>query len=173
MLSSDNIVVFSSVQLLSRVCVFVTPWTAAHQASVSITNSWSPPKPMPSSRWCHLTILSSVIPFSSCPQSFSALGSFQMSQLFSSGGQSIVVLEHFNFNYVWLFCILIFMYLKPPKILTLSLISKCFSFDQCIGFQNECVYSQGILWTFDEVPECPWFKGNSAQRLSSHVVSFV
>ena len=38
--------VFSSVQLLSHVRIFVTPWTAAHQASLSITNSWSPPKPM-------------------------------------------------------------------------------------------------------------------------------
>ena len=37
---------FSSVQLLSRVQLFVTPWTTARQASLSITNSWSPPKPM-------------------------------------------------------------------------------------------------------------------------------
>ena len=37
---------FNSVQLLSRVWLFATPWTAAHQASLSITNSWSPPKPM-------------------------------------------------------------------------------------------------------------------------------
>ena len=37
----------SSVQLLSCVRLFVTPWTAAHQASLSITNSWNPPKPMP------------------------------------------------------------------------------------------------------------------------------
>ena len=43
------------------------------------------------SRWCHPVISSSVVPFSSCPQSFPALGSFQMSQLFSSGGQSIGV----------------------------------------------------------------------------------
>ena len=49
----------------------------------------------PSSRWCHPTISSSVIPFSSCPQSFPASGSFQMSQLFTSGGQSIgVSIEH-------------------------------------------------------------------------------
>ena len=41
--------------------------------------------------WCHPIISSSVIPFSSCPQSFPALGSFQMSQLFASGGQSIGV----------------------------------------------------------------------------------
>ena len=45
----------------------------------------------PLSQWCHPTISSSVIPFSSCPQSFPASGSFQMSQLFSSGGQSIGV----------------------------------------------------------------------------------
>ena len=42
----------------------------------------------PSCRWCHPIILSSVVPFSSCPQSFTASGSFQMSQLFTSGGQS-------------------------------------------------------------------------------------
>ena len=45
----------------------------------------------PLSRWCHPSISSSVIPFSSCPQSFPASGSFQMSQLFTSGGQSISV----------------------------------------------------------------------------------
>ena len=47
------------------------------------------PNPCPSSRWCHPTISSSVIPFSSCPQSFPASGSFPMSQFFTSGGQSI------------------------------------------------------------------------------------
>ena len=45
----------------------------------------------PLSWWYHPTISSSVVPFSSCPQSFPALGSFQMSQLFRSGGQSIEV----------------------------------------------------------------------------------
>ena len=46
------------------------------------------PNSCPLSWWCHPTISSSVIPFSSCPQSFPASGSFQMSQLFTSGGQS-------------------------------------------------------------------------------------
>ena len=46
------------------------------------------PNPCPLSWWCHPTISSSVIPFSSCPQSFPASGSFPMSQLFVSGGQS-------------------------------------------------------------------------------------
>jgi len=45
----------------------------------------------PSSRWCHPAILSSVISFSSCPQSLPASGSFPMSQLFTSGGQCIGV----------------------------------------------------------------------------------
>ena len=43
----------------------------------------------PTSQWCHPTILSSVIPFSSCLQSFPASGSFLIIQLFASGGQSI------------------------------------------------------------------------------------
>ena len=45
----------------------------------------------PLSQWCHPTTSSSVVPFSSCLQSFPASGSFQMSQLFTSGGQSIGV----------------------------------------------------------------------------------
>ena len=49
------------------------------------------PNPCPSSRWCHPTISSSVVPFSSCPQSLPASESFPMSQLFTSGGQSIGV----------------------------------------------------------------------------------
>ena len=49
------------------------------------------PNSCPLSRWYHNTISSSVVPFSSCPQSFPASGSFQMSQLFASGGQSIGV----------------------------------------------------------------------------------
>ena len=47
------------------------------------------PHSCPSSQWCHPAISSSVIPFSSCPQSLPAPGSFPMSQLFASGGQSI------------------------------------------------------------------------------------
>ena len=47
------------------------------------------PNSCPLSRWCHPTISSSVIPFSCCLQSFPASGSFPMSQLFASGGQSI------------------------------------------------------------------------------------
>ena len=49
------------------------------------------PNSCPLSRWCHPTISSSVIPFSSCPQSFPASGAFLMSQFFTSGGQSIGV----------------------------------------------------------------------------------
>ena len=49
------------------------------------------PNPCPLTRWCHPTILSSIVPFSSCPQSFPASGSFQMSQLFALGGQRIGV----------------------------------------------------------------------------------
>ena len=81
----------SSVQLLSCVQLFVTPWTAAHQASLSIANSWSLLDLMSIGRWCHPTTSSSVIPFSSCPQSFPASGSLQKSQFFASGSQSIGV----------------------------------------------------------------------------------
>ena len=79
----------SSVHLLSRVQLFATPGTAAHQASLSITNSQSLLKLVSMSRWCHPAISSSVVPFSSCLQSFPASGSFPTSRLFASGGQSV------------------------------------------------------------------------------------
>ena len=82
---------FSSV---ARVWLFATPWITARQASLSITNSWSSLKLMyscPLSQWCHPAISSSVVPFSSCPQSLPASGSFPMSQHFAWGGQSIGV----------------------------------------------------------------------------------
>ena len=80
---------FSSVESLSRVQFFVTPWTAAHQASLSSPTPRAYLNSCSSRQWCHLTISSSVIPFSSCLQSFPAFGSFPMSQFFASGGQSI------------------------------------------------------------------------------------
>ena len=77
------------VQSLSHVWLFATTWTTAHQASLSFTNSRSCSNTSPLSQWCHPTISSSVIPFSSCLLSFPASGSFPMSQYFASGGQSI------------------------------------------------------------------------------------
>ena len=66
----------SSVQLLSRVQLFATPWIAACQASLSIITPGVHPNSCPLSQWCHPTISPSVIPFSSCPQFFPASGSF-------------------------------------------------------------------------------------------------
>ena len=58
------------------------------------------PNPCPLSWWCHPAISSSVVPFSSCPQSFPASGSFQMSQLFTSGGQELEFqLQHQSFQW--------------------------------------------------------------------------
>ena len=82
--------VFVAAPLLSCVQLFGTPWTSACQAFLSFnkcprahlnscTLSW----------WCNPTILSSVVPFSSCFQPFPASGSFPMGQFFTSGGQSI------------------------------------------------------------------------------------
>ena len=66
----------SSVQSLSLVKLFVIPWTAAHQASLSITNSQSLLKLMSISWWCHLTISSSVFPFSLPASIFPSIGVF-------------------------------------------------------------------------------------------------
>ena len=85
----NKIPVLSSFQLLSHVWLFATPCTAAHrvpcppQTPIVCSNS------CPLNQWCHPTISSSIIPFSSCLQSFPASGSFPMSQFFASVYQSI------------------------------------------------------------------------------------
>ena len=82
---------FSSVQSLSYVQFSVMPWL---QKAMPPCPPWTPgvySDSSPLSWWCHPTILSSVIPFSSCLHSFPASGSFPMSQLFALGGQSIGV----------------------------------------------------------------------------------
>ena len=80
----------SSVQSLSHVWLFVTSWTTAHQASLSITNSQSPSKPMPIESVMPSNHLILSHPLLLLP-SITASRSFQMSKLFASGGQSIGV----------------------------------------------------------------------------------
>ena len=82
---------FSSVQSLSCGRLFVTPWITAHQASLSITNSWSSLRLMSIESGMPSSHLILCRPFSYCPQSLPASGSFPMSQFFTCGGQSIGV----------------------------------------------------------------------------------
>ena len=67
----------------------LTPWTAAHRLPFPSPTPRVCSNSCPLSWWCHPTTSSSIIPFSSCLQFFSASGSFPMSQLFASGGQII------------------------------------------------------------------------------------
>ena len=78
----------SSVQSLSRVWLFATPWITARQASLSITSSRSSLRLMSIESVMPSSHSSSVVPFSSCPQSLPASESFPMSQLFTWDGQS-------------------------------------------------------------------------------------
>ena len=82
---------FSSVQLLSRVQLFATHGLQHARPPCPSPTPGVYSNSCPLSWWCHPTISSSIVPFSSCPQSFPASGSFQMSQFFASGGQSIGV----------------------------------------------------------------------------------
>ena len=91
---------FSSVQLLSCVRFFVTPWAAACQASLSITNSQSLLKLISIELVMPSTISSSVVRFSSCPQSFPASGLFQG---VSSSHQVATVLKLQNQSFQWIF----------------------------------------------------------------------
>ena len=77
------------VQSLSHVWLFATSWTTAHGLPCLSPSPRVCSDSCPLSQGCHPNILSSVVPFPACLQSFPASGSFLMSHLFSSGGQSI------------------------------------------------------------------------------------
>ena len=81
----------SSIQSLSRVLLFATPWTTARQASLSVTNSQSLPKLMSIESVVPSTHLILCRPLLLLPSIFLTSGSFQMSQLFTSDGQRIGV----------------------------------------------------------------------------------
>ena len=88
-----QIIIFSSIQFSRSV---VSDSLQLHELQQARPPCPSPtpgiyPNSCPLSQWCHPVVSSSVVPFSSCPQSFPASGSFQMSQLFASGGQRIGV----------------------------------------------------------------------------------
>ena len=89
--SYSSLCCISPVQSLSRVWLFATRELQHARPPCPSPTPRIYPDSCPMSRWCHPTISSSVIPFSSCPQSFPASGSFQMSHFFTSGGQSIGV----------------------------------------------------------------------------------
>ena len=79
------LLLFSHVQLL------VTPWLQHARLPYPSLSPGACPGSCPLSQWCHPTISSSVVPFSSCLHSFPASGSYPVSQLFTSSGQSIGV----------------------------------------------------------------------------------
>ena len=91
---------FVVVQPFSHVCLFVTPWTTAHQGSLSFTISQSLPKLMSIELAMASNHLPSVVPFSSCLQSFPASESFLMNQPFASDGPKVLEfqLQHQSFN---------------------------------------------------------------------------
>ena len=82
---------FSTVQSLIHVRLFVTPWLHHARPPCPSPTPGAYSNSCPLSWWCHPTISSFVVPFSSCLQSFPASGSFPMSQFFTSDGQRIVV----------------------------------------------------------------------------------
>ena len=98
----------------------------------------------PSSQWCHPTISSSVIPFSSCLQSFPASGSFPMSQFFTSGGQSIGVLAS-----KWVLAMNTQDWFPLGLTGWISLPSKGLSrvFSNTSVQKNQCFGAQSSLWS--------------------------
>ena len=116
----------------------------------------------PLSRWCHPAISSSVVPFSSCPQSFPASGSFQMSQLFASGGQSIGFLasvgpsndysESISFRMDWLDLFAVWGILKS----LLQHHSSKASILQCSYFLSVCFPEPlpSVLEFWQHLPAC-------------------
>ena len=92
----------SSVQSLSHVWLFATIWTAACQSSCPSPTPGACSNSCPLSQWCHPTISSSVIPLSSCLQSFPASESFPVSQFFRSVAKVLEFQLHYQ-SFRWIF----------------------------------------------------------------------
>ena len=104
------------------------------------------PNPCQLSQWCHPAISSSVVPFSSCLQSFPASGSFQMSQLFVSGGQSIY--HSINFHRT------MFQLKKTKYILLFTFINFCWGINWYNFLLNSlaiCIKNSQKMYFFDLV----------------------
>ena len=94
MLTKEYTLALGSVQFSSVTQSCPTLYDPVNHSMPGLCPSPTPgvyPNSCPSSQWCHLAISSSVVPFSSCPQSLPASGSFPVSQLFAWNGQSIRV----------------------------------------------------------------------------------
>ena len=91
------------VQSVSRVWLFVTPWAAAAQVSLTFTSPGICLNSCPLNQWCHPTISSSVSLFSSCLQSFPASGSFPMSWLFAAVLAKVLELQLQHQSFQWIF----------------------------------------------------------------------
>ena len=89
----NGIIYSSAIHYVQLSCVVMSDSLRLHESQHARPPCLSPSpgihsESCPSSQWCHLAISSSVVPFSSCPQSFPASESFPMSQVFTWGGQS-------------------------------------------------------------------------------------
>ena len=134
--------------------LFATPWITARQASLFTPTPGVQSNSCPSSWWCHPAISSSVVPFSSLPQSFPASGSFPMSQLFSWGGHSIGVsaLASFLPMNTWLI---------PFRMdWLISLQGSCIEYVKIRKRRSQRALSPG---TYQVHPPC-WWSGTFQQR---------
>ena len=145
---------FSLVQSLNHVWLFATPWTAAHQASPSITNFRACSNSCPWSQWCYLTISSSVLPFS-CIQSFPASGSFPMSQFFTSGGQSTGVSALAS---VLPMSIQNWFPLELTSLISLQSKGLSRVFSRTIAQKHQFFDTQLSLWSNSNIHRCSWKK---------------
>ena len=131
-----------------NVQLFATPWTAARQVSLSFTVSLSWLNSCPFSLWCHPTISSSVVPFSSCLQSFPASGSFPMSCLFASGSQSIGASASAS---AWVLPMNIQDWFPLKLTGLISLLSKGLSRLQHHGPKHKFFGTQPSLWSSSQI----------------------
>ena len=98
---SNNKIWFNSLQLLNGIQLFATPWMQHARLPCPSPAPEAYSNSCPLGRWCHPTSSSSVVPITSCLQSFPASGSFPISQLISSGSKSIEV--SYSSSLQWVF----------------------------------------------------------------------
>ena len=107
----------------------------------------------PSNQWCHPTISSSVIPFSSCLQSFPVSGFFLISQFFASGGQSIKFLKVLKLCLNFIFCLLLMFLI--PSFCPWTCYTHCVAADAAAKSHQSCLTLCDPRRQPTRLP-CPW-----------------
>ena len=141
------------IQLLNCICLFVTPWTAAHRLPCPSLSPWVCSNSCPLSQSCHLTISCSVAPVLFALNLYQHSGSFPLSQLFASGGR-VLELQHQSSQWVFRIFFNLSFFLSLSLFIIIIIIFFYFTILYWLCHTSTCILHGCTCWFFFRID---WF----------------